>query len=170
MAHARDIETEAIFDLLPHLRPSADLRQTYQYCNFGLNLLAHVIPTLLNGKPFDEYLRERLLSKLGMDDTVPSRDQVLGELSGRYADGWQHELDVPLAYSTWEKVKDQKGTFDHGSRMPAEMFGPKRAYRFLQRTKRLGPGAWHVITTPADMVSVSQPSHPDRAWARESQG
>ena len=109
---------------------------------------------MLNGKPFDTYLRDRVLSKLGMNDTVPSREQVLGELSARYADGWQHELDVPMAYAAWEKVKDENGTFDLGSRVPDEMFGTKRAYRFLTRSKRYGPGAGHVITTPADMVSA----------------
>jgi CubicO group peptidase (beta-lactamase class C family) len=47
---------------------SRDLRQEFQYCNLGYLVAGHVVD-VLSGIPWEDYLRSRLLTPLGMDRT-----------------------------------------------------------------------------------------------------
>ena len=123
--------------------PSAPFRQTCQYFGAGYALLAHVIPTL-TGRDYDDYLRERILERIGMVDSAHPRDAALQ--SGRYADQHVEEIDVKRMSAAWKDRKDDE--------VPREMFGEKRkAFRWLTKGyDKFGPGAGHLISTPRDMV------------------
>ena len=45
---------------------SRDLRQAFQYCNLGYLVAGHLVE-VLSGTPWEDYLRTRLLTPLGMD-------------------------------------------------------------------------------------------------------
>ena len=107
-------------------------------------MLAHIIPTL-TGQDFDTYLRERILSRIGMADTAHPRNAALE--SDRYADQHVEEIDVKRMSAAW---KDRDG-----DEVPSEMFGEKRkGFRWLTKGYNFfGPGAGHLISTPKDMVS-----------------
>jgi CubicO group peptidase (beta-lactamase class C family) len=65
-------------DLVRRLRflpLSKDLRQVFQYCNFGYLVAGHVIE-VLSGTPWEDYLRARLLTPLGMDRSNVSVDDM----------------------------------------------------------------------------------------------
>jgi len=53
---------------LRHLQPSKDLRSTFQYNNL-MYLAAGMLVEHLTGKTWETFLRERILSPLGMDNT-----------------------------------------------------------------------------------------------------
>lgn len=58
---------------------------TYLYSSFGYNLLGAVVQRAA-GKPFDAYLRERLLVPLGLEAIIPERsDSAIPDLAAGYA-------------------------------------------------------------------------------------
>ena len=54
---------------------SRDLRQEFQYCNFGYLVAGHVVE-VLSGTPWEDYLRTRLLAPLGMGRSNLSADAM----------------------------------------------------------------------------------------------
>ena len=54
---------------------SRDLRQEFQYCNFGYLVAGHVVE-VLSGTPWEDYLRTRLLAPLGMGRSNLSADDM----------------------------------------------------------------------------------------------
>ncbi|CAK5267240.1 unnamed protein product [Mycena citricolor] len=74
---------------LRHLRPSASLRDRYQYNNLMFEALAHLPATLLN-QTFESYIEQHLFKPLGMDSATYSvRD---AEAGGEMAHG--HHWDM----------------------------------------------------------------------------
>ncbi|CAK5283245.1 unnamed protein product [Mycena citricolor] len=74
---------------LRHLRPSASLRDRYQYNNLMFEALAHLPPTLLN-QTFESYVEQHLFKPLGMDSATYSVREA--EAGGRLAHG--HHWDM----------------------------------------------------------------------------
>jgi CubicO group peptidase (beta-lactamase class C family) len=54
---------------------SRDLRQAFQYCNLGYMVAGHLVE-VLSGTPWEDYLRTRLLTPLGMDRSNLSVDNM----------------------------------------------------------------------------------------------
>jgi CubicO group peptidase (beta-lactamase class C family) len=54
---------------------SMDLRQEFQYCNLGYLVAGHVVE-VLSGTPWEDYLRTRLLTPLGMGRSNLSADDM----------------------------------------------------------------------------------------------
>ena len=54
---------------------SRDLRQAFQYCNLGYMVAGHLVE-MLSGTPWEDYLRTRLLTPLGMDRSNLSVDNM----------------------------------------------------------------------------------------------
>ncbi|MGH3152185.1 MAG: serine hydrolase, partial [Streptosporangiaceae bacterium] len=54
---------------------SKDLRQEFQYCNLGYLAAGHVVD-VLSGTPWEDFLRSRLLTPLGMDRSNLSVDDL----------------------------------------------------------------------------------------------
>jgi CubicO group peptidase (beta-lactamase class C family) len=68
-------------DLVSRLRflpLSKDLRQQFQYCNLGYMAAGHIVDTL-SGTPWEDYLRTRLLTPLGMDRSNLSVDDMTAD-------------------------------------------------------------------------------------------
>ena len=63
---------------LRHLPLSRDLRQAFQYCNLGYLAAGHVVDVLA-GTPWEDYLRSRLLTPLGMGRSNLSADDLLAD-------------------------------------------------------------------------------------------
>jgi CubicO group peptidase (beta-lactamase class C family) len=61
--------------LLRFLPLSRDLRQAFQYCNLGYMVAGHLVE-VLSGTPWEDYLRTRLLTPLGMDRSNLSVDNM----------------------------------------------------------------------------------------------
>ena len=57
---------------------SKDLRQAFQYCNLGYLVAGHVVE-VLSGTPWEDYLRTRLLTPLGMGRSNLSADDMLAD-------------------------------------------------------------------------------------------
>jgi CubicO group peptidase (beta-lactamase class C family) len=57
---------------------SADLRQEFQYCNLGYLVAGHVVEAL-SGVPWEDFVRGRLLSPLGMRRSNLSVDEMLAD-------------------------------------------------------------------------------------------
>ncbi|MFH1573696.1 MAG: serine hydrolase, partial [Acidobacteriota bacterium] len=66
-----------LFDRLRHLQLSKDLRSAFQYNNL-MYLAAGMLVERLTGKTWETFLRERILSPLGMDDTRLWMDDFSG--------------------------------------------------------------------------------------------
>lgn len=64
-----DLDRAEFVRRLRHLDLSRELREQFQYCNFGYLLAGHIIG-LLTGSTYEEQLRRRVLEPLGMTDTV----------------------------------------------------------------------------------------------------
>ncbi|KAJ7067221.1 beta-lactamase/transpeptidase-like protein [Mycena amicta] len=72
-----------------YLRPSAELREQYQYNNLMYETLSHLPRTLLN-QSFESYISQHLFSPLGMRSSTYSIAQA--EASGLLAHGFQYHL------------------------------------------------------------------------------
>jgi len=71
-----DFTRQELFERLRYLEPSEPMRQTFLYNNMMYAGAGHVIE-LLSGKTWEDFVRERLLSPLGMTSTVFSIDDLL---------------------------------------------------------------------------------------------
>ncbi|KAJ7916461.1 beta-lactamase/transpeptidase-like protein [Mycena leptocephala] len=71
------------------LRPSAALRETYQYNNLMYETLSHLPPTLLN-QTFESYVAEHLFSPLGMASSTYSVGEA--EERGTLAHGFHWDM------------------------------------------------------------------------------
>jgi CubicO group peptidase (beta-lactamase class C family) len=71
-----DFTRKELFERLKYLEPSEPLRQTFLYNNMMYAGAGYVIE-LLSGKPWEDFVRERLLSPLGMTSTVFSIDEMV---------------------------------------------------------------------------------------------
>jgi CubicO group peptidase (beta-lactamase class C family) len=58
-----------------YLPLSRDLRQTFQYCNLGYMVAGHLVE-VVSGTRWEDFLRSRLLTPLGMDRTNLSADEM----------------------------------------------------------------------------------------------
>ena len=57
---------------------SRDLRQEFQYCNLGYLVAGHVVETL-SGVPWEDFVRDKLLTPLGMRRSNLSVDEMLAD-------------------------------------------------------------------------------------------
>jgi CubicO group peptidase (beta-lactamase class C family) len=64
----RQFSSEELFGRLRHLEPSAPLRQTFLYNNLMYAAVGHIV-ALKSGKPWEEYVREKILQPLEMRST-----------------------------------------------------------------------------------------------------
>lgn len=70
-----------------YLRPSAELRDTFQYNNAHYVALSHLIPTL-TGTPFIDYVQEHFFNPLNMTSTT--YDHKKAAATGHRTDGFTH--------------------------------------------------------------------------------
>ena len=71
-----DFTRRELFDRLRYLEPTQPLRQTFLYNNMMYAGAGHVIE-ILSGRTWEDFVRERILSPLGMSSTVFSIDDLL---------------------------------------------------------------------------------------------
>jgi CubicO group peptidase (beta-lactamase class C family) len=67
-----------------YLRPSAEIRQEWQYNNLHYTVLSHMIPTLL-GVPYIEFVKDQILDPLGITATY---NATRAKESGQRTDGF----------------------------------------------------------------------------------
>ncbi|KAJ7061143.1 beta-lactamase/transpeptidase-like protein [Mycena amicta] len=68
---AREGGVPEMISTLRYLRPSASLREQYQYNNLMYEVLSHLPPTLLN-QSFESYITQHILTPLGMNSSTYS--------------------------------------------------------------------------------------------------
>jgi CubicO group peptidase (beta-lactamase class C family) len=73
---------------------SRDLRQVFQYCNLGYLLAGHTVEVLC-GTPWEDYLRTRLLTPLGMGRSNLSVDDMTADLD--HATAYERRQGVVVA-------------------------------------------------------------------------
>src|SRR5207248_11274509 len=71
-----DFTRKELFERLKFLEPSQPMRQTFLYNNMMYAGAGYIVE-LLSGKPWEDFVRERLFGPLGMKSTVFSIDDVL---------------------------------------------------------------------------------------------
>jgi CubicO group peptidase (beta-lactamase class C family) len=76
---------------LRYLPLSEDLRQGFQYCNLGYLVAGHLVE-VLSGLRWEDFLRNRLLTPLGMDRTNLSADDMQADPD--HATGYERRQDV----------------------------------------------------------------------------
>jgi CubicO group peptidase (beta-lactamase class C family) len=85
-------------DLVSRLRflpLSRDLRQQFQYCNLGYMAAGHIVD-VLSGTPWEDFLRNRLLTPLGMDRSNLSADDMTADADHAGAYERRHGVVVPV--------------------------------------------------------------------------
>jgi CubicO group peptidase (beta-lactamase class C family) len=70
-----DFSRKDLFDRLRYLEPSQPMRQTFLYNNLMYAGAGYVIE-LLSGKPWEDFVRDRILGPLGMTSTVFSIEEL----------------------------------------------------------------------------------------------
>ena len=70
---------------------SKDLRQEFQYCNLGYLVAGHIVD-VLSGAPWEDFLRSRLLTPLGMDRSNLSVDELRADPD--HAGGYERRQGV----------------------------------------------------------------------------
>ncbi|KAF5346704.1 hypothetical protein D9756_010344 [Leucocoprinus leucothites] len=116
---------------LRHLRPSAELRQTFQYNNLMYESLSY-LPTLLLNQTFESYINQHIFSPLNMTSSTYSIAEA--ERRGTFADGFQ----------------------DHMRDLTRGINGTKRAtvpYFARPGEERIWAGAGGVLTSARDLVT-----------------
>ncbi|WP_420323400.1 serine hydrolase domain-containing protein [Kribbella antibiotica] len=84
---------EKYVDVLANVSQNAPLGATWSYCNSGFSLAGRVIEKL-TGKTWDQVLRERIITPLGLGHTVTLPEEALlhrtavGHLDGKLAPVW----------------------------------------------------------------------------------
>lgn len=73
-----NLSTAALFDRLQYLKPSAPLRQTFLYNNLMYAAVGHIM-ALKTGKPWDQYVREKILQPLDMRSTGFSIAEMIAQ-------------------------------------------------------------------------------------------
>ncbi len=71
-----DFTRKELFERLRYLEPSQPLRQTFLYNNMMYASAGYVVE-LLSGRPWEDFVRERLFGSLGMTSTVFSIDEMV---------------------------------------------------------------------------------------------
>ena len=84
-----------IVSRLRFLPLSRDLRQEYQYCNLGYLIAGHVVD-VLSGTPWEDFVRGRLLSPLGMDRSNLSVDEMLADADHAVGHARRDGVIVPV--------------------------------------------------------------------------
>lgn len=87
---------------LRHLRPSTELRQTWQYNNAHYFVLSHIVPTL-TGIPFVEYVKHHIFDPIGMTHSYYNSTEAT--LTGDRADSFLREgIDPNACAEAWERT------------------------------------------------------------------
>jgi len=76
---------------LRYLPLSKDLRQQFQYCNLGYLVAGHIVD-VLSGTSWEDFLRSRLLTPLGMDRSNLSVDDLRADAD--HAGGYERRQGV----------------------------------------------------------------------------
>ncbi len=71
-----DFTRKELFERLKYLEPSQPMRQTFLYNNMMYTGAGYIVE-LLSGKPWEDFVRERIFTPLGMTSTVFSIDDVV---------------------------------------------------------------------------------------------
>lgn len=79
---------EDVLARIKHLRPSTELRQTFQYSNLNYVVLSLIVSTL-SGQNFTSFVRDNILDPLGMSDTYYHHEEA--EATGRLWDSYFRE-------------------------------------------------------------------------------
>ena len=66
-----DLSRAEIVAKMRTLKPIYPFRQNYGYCNAGFLAAGEVIPAVLGGKKWEDWVQQRLLTPLGMTNTYP---------------------------------------------------------------------------------------------------
>ena len=95
---------------LRHLESSKEIRELFQYSNFGFLVAGHIVG-LVTGSTFEEQLRRRILEPLGMADTVIGTEgiEAVADRALPY-DEKDGEL-VPIAYRQMANMIPAGGLF-----------------------------------------------------------
>ncbi|THU80573.1 beta-lactamase/transpeptidase-like protein [Dendrothele bispora CBS 962.96] len=115
---------------LRYLRPSAEVRQTFQYNNLMYETLSH-LPHLLLNQSFESYISQHIFAPLNM--TASTYSVAEAEASGNFADGFHRSMRDTIA--------DVNGTLT-----------PTIPYFSRPGEEKIWAGAGGVITSARDLT------------------
>ena len=99
----RTVPASELIKVVGNLKPSAEFRQTYQYNNWNYHMAAWIIPTL-TGKPYPQFMKERIFDPCGMSDATFNVIEALK--TGHRTDGFtKRDFDPRRSVMSWEKDK-----------------------------------------------------------------
>lgn len=140
-----------------YLRPSSELRQSFQYNNQHYFILGHIVASL-SGIPFTQYVTDHIISPLNMTHTTYNGTEAL--LTGHRSDGFVRSgtngTDCALNWGS------------NGTKNPDEscLGRPVSIGWWTEGSGILEAGAGGVIMSGRDMVcQFSTPFFPSRPVA-----
>jgi CubicO group peptidase (beta-lactamase class C family) len=150
-----DYTVQQMYDFLSSYTLPRDPGEKYEYSNFGVGLLGHVL-ALRAGKSYEQLLKERILDPLGMSDT---RIELTPSMQSRMAQGFNaqssptHLWDLPtlagagaLKSTANDMLKFLAANLDSTSTPLGRVLASAR----LPRHEADRPGnniglAWHIV-------------------------
>ncbi len=136
------MNASAIVSNMRYLKPSTSLREHWQYNNMAY-VTASLIPEIMTGQTWPEYVKEHIFEPLGMKDSrIPFSET---KATGREADGYaKPNLDLALCLKEREK---------NGATQPSKKcLGEAESIGWWQTGEGRGTaGAGGVAATAADL-------------------
>lgn len=86
-----------------HLAPAAGFRERYGYSNLMFIAAGEIVPAL-TGKPWDSFVRDRILDPLGMTETVTSVAALAGRDNVAQPHAEKAEGVVPVVWYHWDAM------------------------------------------------------------------
>ncbi|HSL86271.1 MAG TPA: serine hydrolase [Bacteroidales bacterium] len=95
--HRDKLQQADVLNNIRYLEPSQPLRYVAQYNNYMFALASYIIEHA-TGKPWDEFVAERLLKPLGMNNTFFRKEDILGQKNRAIGYQTTSEKHVPVPY------------------------------------------------------------------------
>ena len=136
---------EHLIESMPHVKPSAEIRQTWQYSNWHYLIASGIVPTL-TGVSFEDFVQQNIFTPLNM--TSAGLNATVASQTGLWTDG-SMRVGVNL---TACGVELRTGKLDEACLGSVERFG-----KWTDTDGLSIAGAGGAILDLNDMVGFSYP-------------
>lgn len=97
----RDGDSEEIIHKMRYFRPSHELREMSQYCNFHYTVLTHILSQLSGGEPHHQIIQRRILDPLGLSVMFNHTEAL--KLGLRVSGFWREGINATRCRQVWDK-------------------------------------------------------------------
>jgi CubicO group peptidase (beta-lactamase class C family) len=145
-----------------HIKPASSIRSKYAYNNLAFVVAGEVVAAV-SGKPWDDFVRDRIFDALGMKDSRITSDGLTpaSNAASPHSRGWRLEGTLkPIAHTrdhTWAAAAGIRSSVSDLARWVALQLNEGK----LQESKRLWSAALAKdMWSPQTILPISEPSIP----------